>query len=74
MLLIGYVSCEVYVMKAWNTPSTKGDSAHLCYLGKIAGGRSTLLLVFKSRTREKFNGLFLQDVNDFLSQKRNSLG
>ena len=73
MLFLGYVSCDFYVMKAWNTPGTKGGSAHLCYLDKISGGRSTSVLVFKSRTKEHFNGLFLKDVNDVLSQKRNSL-
>ena len=46
MLLIWYVSSEVYFMKAWNTPGTKGDSAQLCYLDKIAGERSTLVSSF----------------------------
>ena len=73
MLLLGFVSCDAYVMKAWNTPGTKSDSAHLWYLDKIVGGRSTLVLVFKSRTKESFNGSFLNNVNDVLSQKRISL-
>ena len=60
-------------MNAWKTPGTKGDSAHLCYPDKIAGGRSTLVLVFKSGTKENFNGFFLKDFKDVLSQKRNSL-
>ena len=73
MLLLGYVLCDVYVMQAWNTPGTRGDSAQLCYLDKIASGRSTLVLAFKSRTKESFNGLLLKDVKEVLSQKRNSL-
>ena len=60
MLLLGYVFCDVYVMKAWNTPGTKGDNAQLCYLEKIAGGRSTLGLVFRSKTKENFNESFLK--------------
>ena len=51
-------------------PGTKGE---LCYLDKIAGGRSTLVLAFKSRTKESSKGLILKDVIDVLSQKRNSL-
>ena len=47
-LRLRYVLCDVYVMKTWNTPVTKGDSALLCYLDKIAGGRSTFVLIFKS--------------------------
>ena len=47
MLLLGYVLCNVYVIEAWNTPGTKGDSAQMCYLDKTAGGRSTLVLAFK---------------------------
>ena len=62
-----------YVMfvskKTWNTPGSKGDSAHLCYLDKVTGGRSTLVLVFKSRTKENFNGSFLKDVKDVLPWK-----
>ena len=73
MLLLIYALCDVHVMEAWNTPGTKGDSAQLCYLDKIAGGRFTLVLAFKSRTKESSNGLFLKDVNYVLSQKRNSL-
>ena len=71
MLLLGSVLSDVHVMEAWNTPGTKSESAQLCYLDKIAGGRSTLLLAFKSRTKESSNRLFLKDVNDVLSQKRN---
>ena len=67
MLLLGYVLCDVCIIETWNTPGTEGDSAHLCYLDKVAGGRSTLVLVFKSRTKENFNGSFLKDVNDVLS-------
>ena len=74
MLLLGFVLCDVYVMQSWNTPGTRGDSAQLCYLDKIASGRSTLVLAFKSRTKESFNGLLLKDVKEVLSQKRNSLG
>ena len=51
MLLLGYVLCNAYVMEAWNTPSTKGDSAQLCYSDKIAGGRMMNLsrdLLFRS--------------------------
>ena len=57
----------VYVVEDWNTPGTKIDHAHLCYLDKIAGGRSTWVLAFKSRTKDSFNWLFLKDVNDVLS-------
>ena len=46
MLFLGYNLCDACVMKAWNTAGTKDDSAHLCYLDKIVGGRSTLALVF----------------------------
>ena len=67
MLLLGYVLCDAYVMEAWNTPGTKGDSAQLCYSDKIAGGRSTSVLVFKLKPKESFNGLFLKDVNGVLS-------
>ena len=70
---IGTSLCDVYVMEACNTPGTKDDSAQLCYLDKIADGRSTLVLAFKSRTKESFNELFLKDVNDVSSQKRNNL-
>ena len=73
MLVLVYVFCDVLVMEAWNTPGTKGDSAQLCYLDKIAGGRSTMVLAFKSRTKKSSTGLFLKDFNDVLSQKRNSL-
>ena len=73
LLLLGYVLCDVYVIEAWNTPGTKSDSAQLCYLDKMAGGQSTMVLAFKSRTKESYNGLFLKDLNDVLSQKRNSL-
>ena len=55
MLLLGYVLCDVYIKEAWNTPGTKSDSAQLSFLDKIAGGRSTLVLVFKSRMKEIFN-------------------
>ena len=58
MLLLGYAICDAHVMKTWNTLGTKGDSAQLCYLDKIADGRSTLVLAFKSRTKESSNGLF----------------
>ena len=47
MLFLGYFLFDVYVIEAWNTPGTKGDSAQLCYLDKTAGGRSTLVLAFK---------------------------
>ena len=47
-------------------PCTNGDSAQLCYSDKIAGGRSTLMLIFKLKTKESFNGLFLKEVNDVL--------
>ena len=60
-------------MEAWNTPGTKSDGAQLCFLEKNVGGRSTEMLAFKLRTKESFNGLFLKDVNDVLSQKKNSL-
>ena len=73
MLLLGYAICDVLVMETWNTLDTKGDRAQLCYLDKIADGRSTLVLVFKSRTKESSNELFFKDVNDVLSQKKNSL-
>ena len=69
MLLLGYVLKDFYVMEAWNTPGTKVDSAQLCYLDKIAGGRSTWVLAFKLRTKDSFDGLFLKDVNDVLSRK-----
>ena len=67
MFLLGYVLCDVCIIETWNTPGTEGDSALLCYLDEFAGGRSTLVLVFKSRTKENFNGSFLKDVNDVLS-------
>ena len=35
----------------------EGDSAHSCYLDKVEGGRSTLVLNFKSVTKKNFNGL-----------------
>ena len=73
MLFLGNVLCDVHVMEAWNTPGTIGDSAQLCYLDKTAGGRSNLVLAFKSRTKNCFNGLFLKDLNDVSSQNRNSL-
>ena len=69
MLLLGYVLCDVCINETWNTPGTEGNSAHLYYLDKIAGGRSTLVLVFKSRTKENFNGSFLKDVNAIFSWK-----
>ena len=69
MLLLEYVLCDVCIIETWNTQGTKGESAHLCYLDKIAGGQSTLVLGFKSRTKENFNGSFLKDVNDVLSWK-----
>ena len=69
MLLLGYVLCDAYVMEAWNTPGTKGDSAQLCYSDKIAGERSTLVLVFKVKPKGSFDGLFLKDVNDVLSKR-----
>ena len=56
-------------MEAWNTPGTKGDSTQLCYSDKIAGGQSTLVLVFKLKPKESFNGLFLKDVNCVLSKR-----
>ena len=45
MLLLGYVLCYAYVMEAWNTPGTKRDSAQLSSSDKMAGGRSTSVLV-----------------------------
>ena len=69
MLLLVNVLGDVHVMEDWNT----GDSAQLCYLDKIAGGRSILVLAFKSRTKINSIGLFLKDVIDVLSHKRNSL-
>ena len=51
MLMLGYVSCDVCIIETWNTPGTEGDSGHLCYLDKVTGGRSTLVLVFKSRKK-----------------------
>ena len=69
MLLLGYVLCDAYDMEAWNTPGTKGDSTQLCYSDKIAGGQSTLVLVFKLKPKESFNGLFLKDVNGVLSKR-----
>ena len=48
-----YVMCVT--LKTWNTPGSEGDSAHLCYLDKVTGGRSTMVLVFKSRTKEKIS-------------------
>ena len=69
MLLLGYVLCDAYVMEAWNTPGTKGDSTQLCYSDKIAGGQSTLVLVFKVKPKGSFDGLFLKDVNGVLSKR-----
>ena len=73
MLLLGYDLWDVHVMETWNTLVTKSDSAQLCYLDKMAGGRSTLVIAFESRTKKRSNGLFSKDVNDVLSQKNNSL-
>ena len=67
MFLLGYFLCDVCIIEVWKTSGTEGDSAHLCYLDKVAGGRSTLVLVFRSRTKEFFNGSFLKDVNDVFS-------
>ena len=67
MFLLDYVLCDVCIIETWNTPGTEGDSAHLCYLDKVTGERSTLVLVFKSRTKENFNRSFSKDVNDVLS-------
>ena len=53
MFYVMFVSSET-----WNFPGSEGDSAHLCYLDKVAGGRSTLVLVFRSKTKENFNGYF----------------
>ena len=36
LLSLGYVLCDVDVMKTWNTPVSKGDSAQLCYFDRIA--------------------------------------
>ena len=52
--------CDVHVTEAWNTPATIGDSAQLCYLDKIAGGRSSWVLALKSRIKESFNGFFFK--------------
>ena len=68
MLLLGYVLCDVFVMKTLNTPGMKGDSAQLCCSDKIAGGRSTLVLVFKLTTKSELEStVFKIDVNDDLS-------
>ena len=67
--MLGYVLCDVCIIETWNTPGTESDVAYLCYLDKVASGRSTLVLVFKSRKKENFNGSFLKDVNDVLSWK-----
>ena len=46
--------CYVIVMigfmfvSFWGTPGHQGDSAHSCYSDKDKGGRSTLVLNFKS--------------------------
>ena len=68
--------CNVYVLcfvrlclyDVCNAGS-EGDSAHLCYLDKVEGGRSTLVLNFKSATRRKFQWIVFKDVNDVLSWK-----
>ena len=65
MISVSYKTC--------NTPGSESDSAQLFYLEKDAGGRFTLVLAIKSRTKASFNGLILKDVNDILSQKRNYL-
>ena len=46
----------------------EGDSAHSCYLDKVEGGRSTLVLSFKSVTK-KFQWIVLKvkNVSDVLS-------
>ena len=67
MLLLGYALCDAYVMETWNNPGTKGDSAQVCYSDKIVGGRPTLVLIFKLKTKESFKGPFLKDVIDVLS-------
>ena len=58
MSSLGYFLCDVKVMETWNAPGTKVDSAQLFCLDKIAGGQSTLMLAFKPRTKQSFNGLF----------------
>ena len=73
MLSLGHVLFDVCIKESWNTPGTKGDSAQLCYIDKIAGGQPTLVLSFKSRTKESFNGSYLKDVNDVLSWKWNGM-
>ena len=67
MLSLVHVLCDVCIKETLNSPGSEGDCAHLCYLDKIAGERSTLVLVFRSGTKENFNGKFLKDVNDVLS-------
>ena len=58
MLLLGYVLSDVCVLKDLEYPGSEGDSAHSCYLDKVEGGRSTLVLSFKSATKKNFNGSF----------------
>ena len=58
--MLGYASCDVYVMETWNTPGRKNDNAQSCYSDKIATGRSFLVQVSKLKTKESFNGLFLK--------------
>ena len=59
-----YVMCVSE--KTWNTPGSEGDSSRLCYLDKVAGGRSTLVLIFKSKIKREFQWRAFKDVSDIL--------
>ena len=73
MLLLGYVLCDVCIMETWNTPGTECDSAHLCYLAKVARGRSTLMLVFKSRKKEKWCFILEMERHEMMILSRDLL-
>ena len=47
-------------------PDVKGVSVRLSYIDKIAGGRSSLVLAFKSRTKTEFQLTALKELNDVL--------
>ena len=58
ILVICFMFC---VIKTWNTPGHQGDSAHSCYSDKGKGGRSTLVLNFKSELKKEFQWRVLKN-------------
>ena len=53
MLSLGYNLCDVDVMLTGTTSGAKSENIQLYYFDKIAGGRSTLVLAFKLRTKRE---------------------